>query len=323
MSQAIVVHQTGGPEVMRLEPHDPGPPGPDAVRVRLGAAGVNYIDTYHRTGLYPRPLPFVLGLEGAGVVEAVGGRVTTLRAGDRVCWAGVPGSYAQAAVGASDKLIRVPDGVSDEQAAAVMLQGMTAHYLVHATRTTEAGDHALVHAAAGGVGLLLIQMLKMAGARVIGTCSTDEKAELARGAGADQVVRYTTEDFVDAARRFSGGRGVDVVYDAVGQSTFEGSLKALRPRGMLVAFGNASGPVLPFNILRLSELGSLYLTRPTLASYTADRTELERRAGAVLEWVAAGRLDVRIGATFPLADAAAAHRALEGRQTTGKVLLLP
>ena len=213
--------------------------------------------------------------------------------------------------------------MTDEVAAAVMLQGMTAHYLVHATRRTQPGDSALVHAAAGGVGLLLVQMLKMAGARVIGTCSTPEKAELARQAGADEVVRYTQEDFVEAARRFTAGRGVDAVYDSVGQATVDGSLRSLRPRGMLVAFGQSSGPVPPLNLLRLSELGSLFVTRPTLAGYTQDRAELDLRAGAVLGWVASGLLRVRIGARFPLADAVAAHRALEGRQTTGKVLLLP
>jgi NADPH:quinone reductase len=224
---------------------------------------------------------------------------------------------------APEMLVRVPDGVSDEQAAASMLQGMTAHYLTHGTRTTRPGDTALVHAAAGGVGLLLVQMLKSAGARVLATCSTEEKAALARGAGADEVVCYTREDFVAAAHRLGGGAGVDVVYDAVGQSTFEGSLRSLHPRGMLVSFGQASGPIPPFEIRRLTDLGSLFVTRPSLTHYIATRAELEMRAGAVLAAIASGALHVRIGARFPLGEAAAAHRALEGRETTGKVLLIP
>jgi NADPH2:quinone reductase len=321
--QAIVVHAPGGPEVLRVEERDPGEPGAGEVRVRVEAAGVNFIDIYHRTGLYPRPLPFVVGLEGAGIVERLGPGVSGLAPGARVAWAQVPGSYATAVVAPAAALVAVPAGVAAEDAAAVMLQGMTAHYLVHGTRSTRPGDVALVHAAAGGVGLLLVQMLKAAGARVIGTCSTPEKEALARAAGADEVVRYTAADFVAAARAFSGGRGVDVVYDAVGQSTFEGSLRALRPRGLLVSYGQASGPVPPFDVRRLGELGSLFLTRPSLAHYTADRGELEERAGAVLEAVRRGRLRVHVGARYRLAEAAAAHRALEGRATTGKVLLLP
>ncbi|HLK11455.1 MAG TPA: quinone oxidoreductase [Candidatus Binatia bacterium] len=323
MGQAIVVHTPGGPEALHLEVRDPGEPGAGEARVRVEAAGVNFIDVYHRTGLYPRPLPFVAGLEGAGVVERVGPGVSGLKPGDRVAWAQVPGSYADVVVAPVAALVAVPAGVSAEDAAAVMLQGMTAHYLVHGTRETRAGDTALVHAAAGGVGLLLVQMLKTAGARVLGTCSTVEKEALVRAAGADEVVRYTTADFVAAARAFGGGRGVDVVYDAVGQSTFEGSLRALRPRGLLVSYGQSSGPVPPFELRHLGELGSLFLTRPSLAHYIADRRELEERAGAVLGAVRAGRLRVRVGARHRLAEAPAAHRALEGRATAGKILLLP
>ena len=323
MTHAIVVHETGGPEVLKFEGHDPGAAGPGQVRARVTACGVNFIDVYFRKGLYPRPLPFVAGLEGAGVVEAVGPEVAGLVAGDRVAWASVPGSYAEAVVAPAAQLIRIPTGVNDETAAASMLQGMTAHYLSHGTRETRAGDSALVHAAAGGVGLLLVQMLRAAGAEVIATCSTAEKEELARQAGATHVIRYTDEDFSAAVRRLTGDRGVDVVYDSVGQTTFDGSLRCLRPRGLLVLYGQSSGPVPPFDLQQLNLYGSLFVTRPSLTHYTQDRAELELRAGAVLEAVAEGKLQVRIGARFPLADAAAAHRALEGRATTGKVLLIP
>jgi NADPH:quinone reductase len=323
MGRAIVVHETGGPEVLRLEEHDPGEPGAGKVRVRVAAAGVNFVDVYFRTGLYQRPLPFVAGLEGAGVIDRVGAGVTGFRAGDGVAWASVPGSYADAVVAPPELLVHVPAGVDDDVAAAAMLQGMTAHYLVHGTRTTRPGDTALVHAAAGGVGLLLVQMLKAAGARVLGTCSTEEKAALVRDAGADDVVLYTREDFQAAARRFTGGTGVDVVYDAVGKTTFDGSLASLRPRGLLVLYGQASGPVPPFELRRLSDLGSLFVTRPSLMHYTATRPEFEAHAGAVFDAIAAGKLHVRIGARFALAEAAEAHRALEGRSTTGKVLLIP
>lgn len=323
MIHAIVVHQAGGPEVLRREPVEVAEPGAGQVRVRLAAAGVNFIDVYFRTGLYPRPLPYVAGLEGAGTVEAVGPDVTDLRAGDRVAWASVPGSYAEKLLAPQALLVRIPDAVSDELAAAAMLQGMTAHYLVHATRATQPGDVALVHAAAGGVGLLLVQLLKQARATVIATCSTAAKEALAREAGADHVVRYDERDFAAEARAFAGGEGCHVVYDSVGRATFEGSLRALRPRGLLVLYGQSSGPVPPFDLGRLNALGSLFVTRPSLAHYTADRAELELRAGAVLAAVADGRLRVRIGARFALADAAEAHRALEGRATTGKVLLVP
>lgn len=323
MGNAITVHETGGPEVLRWESHDPGAPGPGAVRVHTSAAGVNFIDVYFRTGLYPRPLPFVQGLEGAGVVEAVGPDVTDLRVGDRVAWAGVPGSYADAVIAPADRVVAIPEGVTDARAAAAMLQGMTAHYLVHGVRDTKPGDLALVHAAAGGTGLLLVQLLVHAGAVVIGTCSTEEKEQQVRRAGAEHVIRYTEEDFADAVARITDGRGVDVVYDSVGQTTFEGSLRSLRPRGLLALFGQSSGPVPPFDLGRLNNLGSLFVTRPSLAHYTGDRAELELRAGAVLGAIATKKLEVNVGAEFRLAEAAAAHRALEGRETTGKILLLP
>jgi NADPH:quinone reductase len=322
MTQAIRVRETGGADVLRAESVSLGEPGPGQVRVAVHAAGVNFIDVYFRTGLYPRPLPYVAGLEGAGVVEA-GGEGVALRAGERVAWASVPGSYASHVLAPAAQLVAVPDAVPLDVAAASMLQGMTAHYLVNGCRTTRPGDLALVHAAAGGVGLLLIQLLVQAGARVIGTCSSAEKEALARGAGAYDVIRYDREDVAAEVRRLSEGRGCDVAYDSVGQATFEGSLASLRRRGLLVLFGQSSGPVPPFDLGRLNALGSLFVTRPSLAHYTADRAELEERAGAVLGAVAAGRLEVRIGARFALAQAGEAHRALEGRRTTGKVLLLP
>ncbi|HKA14912.1 MAG TPA: quinone oxidoreductase [Myxococcota bacterium] len=321
--QAIEVPETGGPEVLQRVERELGDPGPGQVRIRILAAGVNYIDVYFRTGLYPRPLPYVAGLEGAGEVESLGPEVRGLTAGDRVAWASVPGSYASGVLAPAANVVRVPDGVGDAVAAAAMLQGMTAHYLVHGVRDTRPGDVALVHAAAGGAGLLLVQLLKAAGAAVIGTCSTAEKEALVRGAGADHVIRYTERDFAKELREWTRGRGADVVYDSVGKTTFDGSLASLRPRGLLVLFGQSSGPVPPFDLGRLNAMGSLFVTRPSLAHYAADRAELELRAGAVFDAIAAGRLDVRIGAEFPLARAADAHRALEGRATTGKVLLRP
>ena len=323
MPEAVFIRECGGPEVLRVEPLVEEAPGSGQVRVRVSACGVNYIDVYFRTGLYPRPLPFVAGLEGAGVVTQLGPDVSALEVGDRVGWCTVPGSYASEVNAAAASLVRLPEGVPNELAAASMLQGMTAHYLAHGTRSTRPGDVALVHAAAGGVGLLLTQVLRAAGAQVIGTCSTAEKEKLAREAGANHVIRYTECDFADEVRQLTDGRGVDVVYDSVGQATFEGSLRALRPRGLLALFGQSSGTVPPFELGRLNSLGSLFVTRPSLAHYTQDRAELELRAGAVLDAVAEGRLQVRVGARFPLAEAADAHRALEGRRTTGKVLLIP
>jgi len=321
--RTVIANETGGSGVLRLEERELPEPGPGEVRLRVRACGVNYIDVYFRTGLYPRPLPFALGLEGAGEVERVGEGVEGLAAGDRVTWAAASGSYASGLVAPATSLVRIPDAVDDERAAACMLQGMTAHYLVHGTRDTRPGDTALVHAAAGGAGLLLVQTLARAGARVIGTCSTAEKEALARGAGAEQVIRYSEVDFAPEVRRLTEGRGVDVVYDSVGASTFEGSLACLRPRGLLVLFGQSSGPVPPFDLNRLNGAGSLFVTRPSLAHYLQDRAELEARAGAVLGAVADGSLQVRIGAKYPLERAAEAHDALESRATAGKLLLIP
>jgi len=323
MTKAIEVAEIGGPEQLRVVERDPGGPGPDQVRVAVSAAGVNFIDVYFRTGQYTRPVPFVPGLEGAGRIEAVGADVTGLAPGDRVAWASAPGSYAATVLAPAPAVVRVPDGVDDETAAAAMLQGMTAHYLVHAIRPPQAGAWALVHAASGGTGLLLVQTLRRAGLHVVGTCSSDEKAALVERAGAERVVRYDREDFVAAARDATGGRGVDVVYDGVGRATFDGSLASLRPRGWLALFGQASGPVPPVDLQRLAAGGSLLVTRPSLAHFVATRAELEERAGAVLGAVADGALEIRVGARFPLARAADAHRALESRDTTGKLLLLP
>ena len=321
--RAIRVHGYGGPEVLTWE--EQATPSPEAGQalVRLEAVGVNYIDIYHRTGLYKNPLPFTLGLEGAGVVEGVGPGVSEVRVGDRVAYQGVQGSYATHALVPAARLVALPAGLDARTGAAAMLQGMTAHYLVHATYPLKPGETALLHAAAGGVGLLLIQMAKRRGARVLGTVSTPEKARLAKEAGADEVIQYTTQDFETEVKRLTGGRGVQVVYDSVGKTTFEKSLNVLAPRGTLVLFGQASGPVPPVDLGILAGKGSLYVTRPTLGHYVATREELLRRAGGVLGWVKSGELTLRIEHTFPLARAAEAHRALEGRRTTGKVLLIP
>jgi NADPH2:quinone reductase len=320
--RAIRVHETGGAERMRMDEVPVPDPKSGEVRIRVEAAGVNFIDTYQRSGLYPLPLPFTLGIEAAGTISAVGAGVAGFKPGDRVASARVSGAYADEAIVPAAHLVHVPKGVGSQQAAALLLQGLTAHYLACDTFPLKPGDTALVHAAAGGVGLLLVQIAKRRGARVIGTAGSEDKARIAREAGADEVVNYTREDFPAAARRFTGGRGVDVVYDGVGKDTFEGSLNSLRPRGMLASFGNASGPVAAFSPLVLSQKGSLYLTRPTLAHYTQTSAELQARADDLFRWLAAGELGVRIGASFPLAEAAEAHRALEGRRTTGKVLLL-
>jgi NADPH2:quinone reductase len=320
---AIRIHETGGPEKLVAEEIAVPVPAAGEIRFRVGAAGLNFIDTYKRSGLYAVPLPHTLGQEAAGIVTAVGAGVTEFRAGDRVASAAVGGAYAEEAIVPAAQAVRIPDGVSAPLAAAVLLQGMTAHYLAVDTFPLKPGDSALVHAGAGGVGLLLIQIAKKRGARVLATVGSDDKAALARGAGADAVCVYTREDFAQAARGFTGGRGVDVVYDGVGRATFEGSLNSLRPRGLLASFGNASGAVPEFKLLLLSQKGSLFVTRPTLGHYTLTRAELEARAADLFAWIADGSLHVRIGATFPLAAAAEAHRALEGRATTGKVLLLP
>jgi NADPH2:quinone reductase len=320
---AIRIHETGGAEKMVADDVALPNPGTGEVRFRVEAAGVNFIDIYQRSGLYPVKLPHTLGMEAAGTVTAVGPDVTEFKVGDLVASVRTVGAYAHEALAPVAHTVRLPAGVSTEVAGALMLQGMTAHYLACDTFPLKAGDLALVHAGAGGVGLLLTQMAKKRGARVLATVGTEEKAVLAREAGADVVCIYTRENFVDAVRVFSGGRGVDVVYDAIGKDTFEGSLASLRPRGMFVSYGNSSGPVAPFAPLLLSQKGSLFFTRPTLAHYTLTTAELNARAGELFGWVSSGSLRVRIGARFPLAKAAEAHRALEGRHTTGKVLLLP
>lgn len=319
--RAIRVHETGGPEALRPQDIEAPEPGPGEALVAIGFAGVNFVDTYHRTGLYPKGLPFTPGVEAAGTVEAVGPDVEGVAVGDRVAWGMHPGSYAEAAVVPDWRLVRVPDSMELERAAAVMVQGMTAHYLVNSTYDLGPGDVALVHAAAGGVGLLLVQLAKAKGATVIGTCSTEEKAERVRGAGADHVIRYTETEFRPEVLRLTGERGATVVYDAVGQATFRDSLESLRPRGMLVLYGQASGPVEPLDPADLASGGSLFLTRPSLAHYTLDRDEVQWRAGALLEAVRDGELEVRIHDILPLEEAERAHRMLEGRKTSGKVLL--
>ena len=321
--RAIRVQEYGGPEVLTIKEIERPAPGASEALVRVEASGVNFIDTYQRRGLYPVPTPFTPGLEAAGVVEAVGASVTEFQPGQRVAWNDYPGAYAEYAVVPAEKLVPAPEGVDARQAAAVMLQGMTAHYLSHSTFPLEPGHTALVHAAAGGVGQLLVQMARRRGARVIGTVSTDEKAALARAAGADEIIKYTEVDFVAETRRLTDGKGVDVVYDSVGKTTFTQSLDCLRPRGFLVLYGQSSGPVEPLDPQVLNAKGSLYLTRPRLGAYIATRDELLSRAADIFGWIASGELRVSIDETFPLADAADAHRYLEGRQTKGKVLLIP
>ena len=320
--RAIRVHEAGGPDVLRVDTIPVPRPRPDEALVRLEASGVNFIDVYKRTGLYEVPRPATLGEEGAGTVVAVGEQVHEVRPGDRVAWASVLGSYADYAAVPARKLVPLPPDVSARVGAAVMLQGMTAHYLATSTRPLREGDRCLVHAAAGGVGLLLVQIVKRRGAWVVGTAGSEDKAALARAAGADEVIVYTRDDFVAEVLRLTDGGGVQVVYDSVGQRTFLPGLDVLAPRGMMVLFGQSSGPVAPMDPQILNRKGSLFLTRPTLGHYVATRDELLWRAGDLFTWIAAGELDVRIGAEFPLEEVAEAHRALEGRRTTGKVILL-
>ncbi|MBX9391168.1 quinone oxidoreductase family protein [Streptomonospora nanhaiensis] len=319
--RAVVVKEPGGPEVLRLTEAPDPEPGPGEVVVDVEARGVNFIDIYQRSGAYAVPTPFVPGVEAAGTVATLGEGVDGPRVGARVAWAMVPGAYAERAVVPADRLVPVPDGVGAEQAAAVLLQGLTAHYLTHSTYPVQPGDTVLVHAAAGGTGLLLVQLAKARRARVIATVSTDAKADLARAAGADEVIRYDRTEVAPAVRELTGGAGVAAVYDGVGAATFDASLASLRPRGVLALFGQASGAVPPVDPQRLNSAGSVFLTRPTLAHYVAEREELLERASDVLGLVAAGALRVRVGGRYPLAEAARAHEDLAGRRTTGKLLL--
>jgi NADPH:quinone reductase len=321
--KAIQIKQPGGPEAMELADLPVPQPKANEAVVELSASGVNFIDVYNREGRYKVPLPFVLGQEGAGIVTAVGADVKSVKTGDRVAWTSILGSYAEYAAIPADRLVPIPAGVTDQQAAATMLQGLTAHYLSHDTFPLKRGDTALVHAAAGGVGLLLTQMAHNIGARVIATVSTEEKAKLARDAGADEIILYTQADFEAETKRLTGGKGVDVVYDSVGKTTFEKGFNILRPRGMMALFGGSSGAVAPFDPLVLTQKGSLFLTRPMLGNYIATRDELVTRAAAVFGMIAAGKLKLRIEHTYPLDEAQRAHRELEGRKTTGKLLLIP
>ena len=321
--KAIQVKQTGGVEALTLTDLPVPQLKPNEAVVKVTASGVNFIDIYHREGRYKVALPFVIGQEGAGAVSVVGTEVTSVKAGDRVAWTAIMGSYAEYAAVPADRLVKIPDGVSEREAAAIMLQGMTAHYLAYTTFPLKHGDTALVHAAAGGVGLLLVQIARNIGARVIGTVSTEEKAKLAREAGADDVILYTQSDFESETKRLTDGKGVDVVYDSVGKTTFEKGLNLLRPRGMMVLFGGSSGAVPPFDPIMLTQKGSLFLTRPSLPNYIATRDELEARANTLFSMIAAKKLKLRIEHIYPLAEAQQAHRDLEGRKTTGKLLLIP
>ena len=321
--KAIRIHAAGGPEAMRLEEvPQPTPKAGEAI-VKIDAAGLNYIDVYFRSGQYKAEYPITLGLEGGGTVTAVGSGVSEVKVGDKVAYTGVPGAYAEYAAVPAARLVVLPAGVSTRQGAAAMLQGMTAHYLAVSTYPLKKGDTCLVHAAAGGVGLLLCQMAKMRGARVIGTVSTDDKAKLAREAGADEIIIYTREDFEARVKEMTGGKGLQVVYDAVGKTTWEKSLGSLAPRGMMALYGQSSGPIGQIDPGILNVKGSLFLTRPSLNHHIASREELLARAGDVLGWIRDGKLKMRMEFDFPLKDAAEAHRALEGRRTTGKVLLVP
>lgn len=325
MSKAIRIHQYGGPEALRWEEVEVSDPGPGQIRIRQSAVGLNYIDVYHRTGLYPLPsLPWTLGMEGAGRVEAVGAGVTELQVGDRVAYASPPvGAYAEVRLIAADRVVALPEAIDDQTAAAMMLQGMTAQYLLRRTYPVRPGDAVLLHAAAGGVGLIASQWARQLGATVIGTVGSDDKAELARAHGCHHVIVYTRENFVERVRDITNGQGVAVVYDSVGQATFMGSLDCLRPLGMIVSFGNASGPVQSFDPGLLAAKGSLFLTRPTLMTYTAQRADLAASAAELFQVVASGAVRIEVRQTYPLAEAAQAHRDLEARKTTGSTVLLP
>jgi len=321
MPHAIRVHETGGPEVLKWEEVEVGEPGPGQVRIRQEAAGLNFIDVYHRTGLYAQPLPFIPGVEGAGIVEDVGADVTDLKSGDRVAYGGPVGGYAELRLIPADRLVKLPDSISSEQAAAAMLQGMTAEMLLRRVYAVKAGETILVHAAAGGVGLILCQWAKALGATVIGTVGSDEKADLARSRGCDHPIVYTRQDFVAEVDRITGGQKVSVVYDGVGKDTFIKSLDCLKRRGMMASFGNASGPVDPFSTLLLAQKGSLFLTRPTLYDYTLDPADLQQSARSLFDVVTSGQVKIEVKQRFALKDAADAHRALEGRKTSGSTVL--
>ncbi|MCZ4304237.1 quinone oxidoreductase [Zoogloeaceae bacterium G21618-S1] len=324
MSHAIRFHETGGPEVLRWEAVDVPPPAAGEVTLRQHAVGLNFIDTYHRSGLYPVPLPSGIGLEGAGEVVAVGAGVVELRIGDRVAYAGGPiGAYAQRRNMPADRLVKLPDTISYDQAAAMMLQGMTAQYLLRQTYRVQPGDTILIHAAAGGVGLIACQWAKVLGATVIGTVGSDEKAALAKAHGCDHTILYNRENFADRVREITGGKGVPVVYDSIGKDTFMDSLSCLRPRGMMVTYGNATGPVAPFDLGLLAKMGSLFVTRPTLFGYAAERADLVAMAGELFDIVGSGKVKIEVRQRYALADAAQAHRDLEARKTTGSTVLDP
>jgi NADPH:quinone reductase len=324
MAKAIRFHKTGGPEVMQLEDVAVGDPAAGQARIRQTAIGVNFIDTYHRSGLYPMPMPSGLGSEAAGVVEAVGPGVTGFKAGDRVAYTGNPvGSYADVRLYPADRLVKLPSGISDEQAASMMLKGMTVQYLIHRSFKVKSGDTVLWHAAVGGVGLIATQWLKAMGVTVIGTVGSDEKVALAKKSGCAHVINYSKENFTQRVKDITGGKGVPVVYDSVGKNTWEGSLDCLQPRGMMVSFGNASGAVPPVNIGILAQKGSLFLTRPTLINYTATRADLDETANSLFDAVTSGKVKIEVTGKYKLADAAKAHSDLEGRKTTGSIILVP
>jgi NADPH2:quinone reductase len=323
MSRALVVHQTGGPEAMQWEEWPLAAPGEGQIAVRQTAIGVNFIDTYQRSGLYPMQMPAVAGNEAAGVVESVGPGVTELKKGDRVCYTGLPGSYCDVRVVPADRLVKIPDGITEEQVASMLLKGLTVHYLIFTTYPVKKGETVLWHAAAGGVGLIACQWLKALGVTTIGTAGSDEKCALAKAHGADHVVNYSKENFVERVKEITGGKKVPVVYDGVGKMTWEGSLDCLRPRGLIASFGNASGAVAPVNLGILSTKGSLYVTRPTLATHIASRDDLVARSNALFDIVKSGKVKIETTKKYKLADAAQAHRDLEGRKTTGSVVLVP
>ncbi len=324
MTKAIRIHEHGGPEVLRWEDVEVGAPGPGQVRVKHSAIGLNYIDTYQRSGLYPLQLPITLGMEGAGVVEELGQGVSGLAVGDRVAYAAPPpGAYTEVRLSPADRLVKLPDAIGDQQAAAMMLQGMTVQYLIRQTHRVQAGETVLFHAAAGGVGLIACQWLKHLGATVIGTVGSAEKAALAKAHGCTHTINYRDQDFVEKVKEITGGDGVPVVYDAVGKDTFEGSLQCIAPHGLMVTFGNSSGPVPAFELGRLGALGSLFITRPTLMTYSAKRADLEAMAAELFEVVLSGAVKIEINQTYPLAETAQAHRDLEARKTVGSTVLLP